>query len=381
MRVCKVVSNVDRAVAFEWIVDGLRHKHQFSFILIGPKNSFLSKWLREKGIEVYEIEYRGKRDALRAVVKCFSFLRKRKFDVVHTHLVEATLYALLPAWVLRIKKRIYTRHHSDYNYKYSPKGIKYDKISNWLATDIIAISGQVKKLLIEREGVSEKKITLIPHGIDIGYFENFDPVSVNRMAAKYNPEKRSPVIGVIARQTHWKGIQYVIPAFAEILKSYPNALLLLANAHGDYAAEIDRLLQEYLPETSYVKIKYEYDNASLYQLIDILVHVPVDDVVEAFGQVYVEALAAKIPCVFTLSGIAVDCIESKKNAIVVPYCDSTSISEGILQILGDDQLRSTLIENAAQMVHEKFALGIFLDKLNALYENKPIETGLLLLQM
>lgn len=368
INICIVVSNVDRAVAFEWIIDGLSHKHQFSFILIGQKNSFLSKWLREKGIEVYEIEYRGKRDALSAVVKSFKFLRKRKFDVIHTHLVEATLYALFPAWILRIKKRIYTRHHSDYNYKYSPKGIKYDKISNWLATDIIAISGQVKKLLMERENVPERKITLIPHGIDIGYFENFNQDDVSRMAVKYNPGNRSPVVGVIARQTHWKGIQFVIPAFAEVLKDHPNALLLLANAHGDYAAEIDRLLQEYLPETSYVKIKYEYDNASLYQLLDVLVHVPVDDVVEAFGQVYVEALAAKIPCVFTLSGIAVDCIEDRKNAIVVPYCDSASIARGILQILGNDQLRSSLVENATRMVHEKFALGIFLDKLSALYE-------------
>lgn len=365
--VCIVVSNVDRAIAFEWTVEGLSDRQRFTFILIGKKGTYLANYLKEKNVPFYEVEYTGKRDAPKAVWNIFGILRKNRFDVIHTHLVEATLYAMLPAWLLRIKRRIYTRHHSDYNYKYSPKGIKYDKISNWLVTDVIAISGQVKKLLMEREHVPESKITLIPHGIDINYFEHFDPVKARLIAEKYNPGTRSPVIGIIARQTHWKGIQYIIPAFASLLKEYPDAYLVLANANGDYAGEIKRMLEEQLPANSFCQIKYEYDTASLYQLFDVYVHTPVDEVVEAFGQVYIEALAAAVPCVFTLSGIAVDCMEDRKNAMVVPHCDSEAVFQAIRTVLTDKELRETICKNGTQLVHERFSLELFLSRLNELY--------------
>ena len=358
-KVCIVVSQIDRAIAFEWTVEGLSKQFDFSFVLIGKKGSYLSNYLREKGIEAYEIDYRGKRDVVKAVWQTFHYLRKKKVDVVHTHLVEATLYGLISAWVLRIKRRIYTRHHSDYNYKYSPKGIKYDKLSNWWATDVIAITEQVKNLLIEKEKVSPKKITLVHHGIDTDYFEHRNVEKIAELTNKYNPAKKSPVIGVVARQTHWKGIQYTIPAFAEIRKTYPDALLVLANASGDYEPEINRMLEEQLPPDSYIRIKYEYETSSLYKLFDVFVHVPIDEVVEAFGQVYVEALSSGIPSVFTYSGIALDFIKDRQNALVVPHCDSHAIKEAVMEILKNEQLRATLARNGREIVKEKFSLQTF----------------------
>jgi glycosyltransferase involved in cell wall biosynthesis len=366
-KVCIIVSQIDRAIAFEWTVDGLKEDFDFSFILIGVKDSYLAKWLRERNIPVFEPDYRGKKDAFRVVRQIYTFLRKGKFDVVHTHLVEATLFGLLPAWLLRIRKRIYTRHHSDYNYKYSPKGIKYDKLSNWWATDIIAITEQVKQILLHKENVSQKKITLIHHGIDTKYFEERNESNIRALSQKYNPSGRSPVIGMVARQTHWKGIQFAIPAFAEVLNTHPNAVLILANANGDYEEEIDRMIKEQLPAGSSVKIKYEYDTSSLYKLFDVYVHLPIDEVVEAFGQVYVEALSAGTPSVFTLSGIALDFIKNEENALVVPHQNSSEVGKAILRLFSDPALCSKLSENGRAVVREKFSLERFLENLKAMY--------------
>ncbi len=43
-------------------------------------------------------------------------------------------------------------------------------------------------------------------------------------------------------------------------------------------------------------------------------HVTIGKHYEAFGQIYVEALAAGIPSVFTLTGIAPEIIEHEHNA-------------------------------------------------------------------
>ncbi len=367
-KVCIIVSQIDRAIAFEWTVDGLKEDFEFSFFLIGRKGSFLANWLRGKNIAVFELEYRGKRDALKAVRKMVGFMRKKKFDVVHTHLVEASLFGLFTARLAGVKKRIHTRHHSDYNYKYNTKGIKYDRWCNRLSTDIIAITEQVKQILVQREKVSPKKISLIHHGIDTDYFEERNESNLKSISNKYNPTGRKPVIGIVARQTHWKGIQYTIPAFAEVLKAYPNALLILANASGDYEVEIDRMMKEQLPVGSYVKIKYEYDTSSLYKLFDVYVHLPIDEVVEAFGQVYIEALSAGAPSVFTLSGIALDFIKNEENALVVPHCNSAETAKAIQRILADEFLRKKLSENGRAIVREKFSLPCFLENLKTLYD-------------
>lgn len=366
-RVCIVVSQVDRAIAFEWTVDGLRNEFDFSFALIGKKGSYLAGFLRDREVPVYELEYEGKKHAPRAVANMYAWLRKGRFDVIHTHLVEATLYGLLPAKLLGIKKRIYTRHHSDYNYKYSPKGIKYDKLSNWLATDVIAITRQVYEILRDREHVPEHKITLIHHGVDVDWLAQRDEEAIARVREKYNRGGRSPVIGIIARQTHWKGIQHSIPAFAGILKKYPNALLVLANASGDYEKEIDGILREQLPEGSWVKIRYEYDTSSLYKIFDAFIHMPIDEVVEAFGQVYIEALAAGTPCVFTMSGIALDFIRDGENALVVPHGDSQAAERALERLLTDVSLREKIIAHGRNIVREKFSLPTFLGNLKSLY--------------
>ena len=85
-----------------------------------------------------------------------------------------------------------------------------------LATEIIAISENVKSLLIEKEGAPEAKVRLVPHGFKLEEFDHIPGVTINQLKEKYQLEHQGPVIGVIARWLHLKGIQYIIPAFENL---------------------------------------------------------------------------------------------------------------------------------------------------------------------
>lgn len=366
-KVCYIISDIDKALAFEWIAEFLdKEKIALSFILINGENSFLKSFLQKKNIPVYAIGCKSKKNIPFAILKSYRLLKKIKPDAVHCHLFLANLIGLTAAKLAGIKSRIYTRHHSDYHHTYFPKAVKWDKYCNRLATKIVSISDVVTKILVEKEYVAENKIVKIHHGFDTKSFIEPDAEKADVLKNKYNPKNKKPVIGVISRFTHWKGVQYIIPAYKKLLEKYPDALLLLFNANGDYEKEIDVLLHE-LPQHSFQKIKFENDIASLYQIFNVFVHVPINQSAEAFGQTYIESMLSGVPLIATKSGIGNEIMKHKVNCLEVPHQNSDAIFDAMIKILEDKNLSNSLIQNARQSVEEKFSLQKMITSLEQLY--------------
>ncbi|MES2566587.1 MAG: glycosyltransferase family 4 protein [Bacteroidota bacterium] len=339
-----------------------------NFILLNPGESELENHLLNNNFKVDRINYTGKKDVLRAIFATFKILKKHQTTVVHTHLFDANIVGLTAAWLACVPKRIHTRHHANYHHTYHPNAVKYDKWANRLSTHIVAISKVVKDILIDKEKANPLKIHLIHHGFELSEFTNVSQSSINKLRERYITANARPVIGVISRYLELKGIQYIIPAFKKLLITYPDATLLLANASGDYKGEINRLLQN-IPKYNYKEIPFEADIFSLYKLFDIFIHVPIDHEIEAFGQTYVEALAANVPSVFTLSGIANEFICDRRNALVVPHKNSDAIYSAMILLLEKESLRKEITRNGLIDVEAKFKIKDMMDKLEKLYYN------------
>ena len=362
-----IISNINKSLAFEWISTHLsKERYNLNFILLNPGGSELEIFLKENKIPFERIKYTGKREIIKAVVATYKSLKKYKTNIVHTHLFDANIIGLTAAWLARVPKRIHTRHHSNYHHTYHPNAVKYDKIVNFLSTDIVAISKIVSSVLTGKENVRSNKVHLIHHGFQLKEFNNIAESSVNRLRQKYNPINQRPVLGVISRYLKLKGIQFIIPAFEKLLTSHPNALLILANAHGPYKKQVAELLER-IPKRNYIEISFEADIFSLYKIFDLFIHVPIDEAYEAFGQTYIESLAAEVPSVFTLSGIAHEFIRDRSNALVVPYQNSDSIHKALLELLANNTLCELLIQNGKKVIETKFELNKMILSLEKLY--------------
>lgn len=367
MNITYIISNIDKAFAFEWISTYLnKKKFELNFILLNSKESELETYLRNKNISVERITYTSKKNIPKAILLTYKLLKKHKTQIVHTHLFEANIVGLTAAWLAGVPKRIHTRHHSNYHHIYYPKAVKYDRIVNRLSTDIIAISEVVKDILITKENVASGKIHLIHHGFQFTEFMNVSELAVNKLKQKYIPNNSYPVAGVISRYTEWKGIQYIIPAFEKLLNTYPNALLILANTTGDYKNEIKKMLQT-IPKNNYIEIPFETDIFSLYKLFDIFIHIPITVEMEAFGQTYIEALAARVPSVFTLSGIANEFIKDHHNALVVPHKNSDATYNAMKELLENKTLTANLMNNGEKDVTSRFSFNKMILSLELLY--------------
>lgn len=347
------ISDVTKALEHEWFVDFTdQNEYHFKFILFNSKNSDLFHYLKKRGFSCRTYALSNKVSMFLYMLKFWLELLFVRPDFVHTHLFSASLVGLSAAKLAAIKKRISTRHHSDLHHFYHPHAVKYDRLINNLSTRIIAVSAAVESILIEKEQVPANKITVILHGIPLEVMDaKISEERVARINSVYYPSDKRPIIGVISRFVEWKGIQYIIPAFKEILSQYPNALLVLANADGNYSNKITEVLNT-LPANNYTTIRFENDGQALMKSFDIFVHVPIDGNCEAFGQVYIEAMYLRTPMICTLSGIAKDLVKNDFNALTVNYQDSVSIKMQLLKLLSDKDLQTTLIQNAAASVRQ-----------------------------
>ncbi|MEY5049228.1 MAG: hypothetical protein RLZZ175_2587 [Bacteroidota bacterium] len=364
-----IVSNIDKALAFEWIAYKLdKEKFNLSFILLNPGDSALETYLKLIDVKVERMLYTSKFDLPIVIFKLILFFIKNKTKIVHCHLFDACIAGLIASKLLFMKKRIFTRHYSTNHHDYYPNAVKYDKFINYLATDIVSISKNVSKVLINKENVNPDKIHLIHHGFDLKAFNEVENSRIVQIREKYKIPENKYIVGVISRYVELKGLQYIIPAFASFLKQNPNSFLILSNASGDYKNEVNKLLQDFLPQSTYVEIKFESDLPALYKLMNTFIHVPIDETIEAFGQTYVEALASGVPSIFTLSGVANEFIVHDKNALVVDYKNSEEIKNAIIRLLNDPVLRNKLIEEGKKS-SQVFDLKKYIFQLENLYLN------------
>ncbi|MES1240101.1 MAG: glycosyltransferase family 4 protein [Acidobacteriota bacterium] len=366
------VSSIDiRWMHLEWVCRTLdRERFELSFLLLSlsPRRPHLESVLEELGIPYRTVKCRLTPGGILGTIReVWRECRRRRAEVVHTHIFFASLVGLLGAFLARVPVRVNTRHHSMPNHG-TPK-IWLDRLANRLATCIIAPSEMLRRVLVDLEGVPSRKVRLMRLGIDLERFRDVPAALVREMSAKYNPAGDSPVVGVIARHIELKGIQYTIPAFARLLERYPKARLVLAFAVGPYHETLQKQLES-LPADRYVQIPFEENVFALYKTFDVFVHVPIGDDQESFGLVFLEALAAGVPSIFTLSGIGPEILVHGRDAWLVEHRNSDRIHEGLLALLEDPGLRASLAREGWNTVYPAFSLSRMARSLEALYEEE-----------
>tara|TARA_A100001011_G_scaffold393355_1_gene483002 strand:- start:1377 stop:2486 length:1110 start_codon:yes stop_codon:yes gene_type:complete len=364
-----IISDVKKSLGLEWIITKVKKDFKLRIILINSKNSSFEKWIIKNKIQYINLNYKKKYiDFIPVLLSIILYLIKNRTKYVHCHLRKASLLGLIASYLLRIKKRVYTRHHgieSD-NVRFEKV---LDKIVFYLATDIIAISEEMKSLTIDNNKFIKKKVTKIHHGFNLDYFKSTKLNNFEKIFRKYKLKKNYYIIGVISRIVYWKNVDKIIDAFI-IYKKYhnPKSILVLANVkqNNDYSKTVINKLK-CLNKNDYRIIEFEEDILSLYRCFDLFIHVPKPGAYEAFGQTYIESMLSKVPTIFSKSGIA---NEICKNRINTYFCNPNniySIVDGI-NFHEKKRINSSLIaKNAYFRAKYKFNLDDHFSKLYQTY--------------
>jgi glycosyltransferase involved in cell wall biosynthesis len=229
------------------------------------------------------------------------------------------------------------------------RGIIYDRISNCISNLIIVPNDNTRIYLEQDEKVRPQKIVKIEFGFNLSDLLAPTQERVQRIQEEYSLSSDKYVIGIVSRFSPVKGLKYSLPAVANFLDRNQEAILLLAGVGNDPPIELKEAISGISPEQVRL-IPRVNDMAAFYHCLDVFIHTPIDETVESFGLVYVEAFAAGVPSIITLSGIAKDIASDGENCLVVDYCDVQGIETALETLSNDKGLSRKLSLNARARV-------------------------------
>ena len=299
-------------------------KADLHVILIGESDAGIAEQIIARKWNFRVIRKTGKFGSFfHFFVMCFCILRIQP-QAVFTSGQFATVIGMVSAKVFRVPRRIFIRHHSNFHHKYNMKfGVFLDHVTNTLSTGIVAVSAVVRNTLISREKVNSRKIQLIYNGINLDRFQKTD--SIENLNYRQGLGQEAPfTIGVISRLTDVKGVEYTATAFVKLQEEFANTRLHIVGAFADSYKQVIDILKPLDPNV-YLIENENSDIPNFYRNIDVFVHVPTGSDDEAFGIVYIEALASGVPCIFTKSGILNELESVERYAVIVPYRSSEEI--------------------------------------------------------
>lgn len=324
------------------------------------------KELKKRGFDCFEIKGASLTNIPDTVQQLVGFIRREKFDVVHTQLLHGSIVGQTAARLAGVPVRVITRQYTTDCYH---NGHKYlDKIDSYVARKahkVIAISDSVRNDLIEH-GVDSDKIDLIYNGIDLKPFENdSQPLKIREeFPNKY-------LIAFVANLNHRKGHEYLLRAIARLVPRYGDIHLLLLG-EGNLKQELENLTSELNITDNVSFLGYQPNVPAILKAVDLYVHA---SILEPLGIAVLEAMAAERCVIATAVGGVPEIIQDNQTGFLVPPKNVGKLAEAI-NFARENTGRTTEIARAGrERVKRVFDIGVIVKKYeevykSAIYQNK-----------
>lgn len=313
---------------------------RFTIVLLHTERPAMLDEIKTYGFDGLWIKFDNNRrgaSMLKALPKLWWHMMRLRPDIVHGHLFDDTLPAMIAAWLARIKGRMYTRQDTGFHLNYAPKWVFLDRLIARLATLAVAVSEDARSLMLNEERTAEEKVAMVHHGIPTSRYTTQDTSAQQRLRDRFMLDGAFPVIGTLARFIEWKGYRHIIDAAVLIVKAHPSAKFLFCGSGPQLEAirsmVKDQGLEDHVTFTGWVD---RDDVPSLYRIMDIYLHAADH---EPFGFVYAEAMMSGTPVVSTSTGAAKDAIDGPHAGFLVRERSGRALAEGVEQLLSSDHIR------------------------------------------
>jgi len=273
-------------------------------------------------------------------LRCYKYILDEKFDVVHGLDVYSTMALMVMpfARIFRIPC-VLTCHTA----RGSAFQIFLQRVLGWMfrvGNRLIAVS-QASARFSYLLGFSEKRVTVVPNGVDLSCFNLKVDASLMREELSVGEE---PLVATAMRLIKGKSPELLISAFARVLKVIPSAKLAIAGS----GQEEDNLSQQIkdLNITDSVFMMGNLPKERVAQLMAAANVFVLPSKIESFGLTLLEASAIGVPVVCANAGGIPEVFQDGFNGLLYPPGDDDAMAKAIIRLIQDKELAKKISANA-----------------------------------
>jgi glycosyltransferase involved in cell wall biosynthesis len=290
-----------------------------------------------------------------------------RIDIIHAHLTENTLLAVLAGRRLENLRVCATVHSVVFSPRRGPFSFR-----SWLKrtaiervfsrTDrIIAVSDEVARAVQATSRVPPEHITTIPNGVEPNPYR----AEKDRMALRRSldlPLNR-PVVASVGRLIHLKGYQHLEAALALIPSERRPLTLFIGD--GPDRSELESRAAVLGLSDDVRFLGYRRDVAAVLAASDLFV---LPSLWEGLPLSLLEAMSAGLPVVVTSVGGNAEVVEEGKSGLLIPPRDEPALANAITSLLENPFRRLAIGKAARDRFDRCFSLNSFIRSHEYLYE-------------
>jgi glycosyltransferase involved in cell wall biosynthesis len=316
-------------------------------------------------------------DDLRALVAIYRELRRRRPQILHTHMAKAGLTGRLAAWAYNRTRgsaprlRVVHTYHGHVLEGYfhplvSATFIALERVLARMSDVLIAISPAIRRDLAETYRIGRgDQFRVVPLGFDLEAFAAIDAGARQAARRALALPVDAPVVATVGRLTAIKQHRMFLEVVRALSDRHPDLVALIA---GD--GELRDELQEYsasLGIDHHVRwLGWQRDLATLYSATDVFVLTSRN---EGTPVAIIEAMASGVPAVSTDVGGVGDVIDSPELGTLVPSGDVARLAQAVSDLLSDPVARSAMGDKARARVLERYGLTRLVGDIAQVYDD------------
>lgn len=379
IRILHVITRLDRggsAANTLLTVAGLPPPFEQSLIF-GKTREFpklyLELWGKVEMVEIPELVRNPSpvKDVL-AFWKLYRFIRRGRFDLIHTHTSKAGILGRIAARLAGVPRIVHTPHgHIFTGYAGRTLTRFFILLERWAATftdRIIGLTNQeIRDHLMWGIGKPGQFVS-IPSGVEVERFEGahvgagFKPAPPSAVKVSLGLPPDAFLIGSVGRLEPIKGHRYLLEAFRDLAPRFPNLYLAFVG-DGELLPRLRSLAHRSGLQDRVLFLGWREDVPALLQTFDLFV---LPSLNEGMGRALVEAMAASLPIVATRACGIPEVLGEGEAGLLVEAGSASALAHGIEKLLLDPELQERLGRVARERAR-RYSVRVMLSKIEALY--------------
>ncbi|WP_420386077.1 glycosyltransferase family 4 protein [Roseivirga sp.] len=311
-----------------------------------------------------------------AIIKLTLWLRKGKFDIVHSHTPKAGFVGMIASYLARIPIRMHTIAGIPW---IQSSGIKrsilrsVDRLIYLCATNVYSNSRELLKFIERERLVHIRKLNILglgsSNGIDMEYFS---PESVNLSKGELREDlgikSDSFVYLFVGRVVRDKGMNELFRAFSQM--STGCNLVIVGPLESSLDPFDSQALEFFQNSENVHMMGYQNDVRPFFKLSDVLVF---PSHREGFPNVPLQALAMELPSIVTDINGCNEIVQQELNGLLIkPKC-SESLLNAMNRVREDQKLYERLKYNSRKSMmnryDQKYVHELIFNEYQRLYES------------